>query len=77
MALEKGKQTGKCSYSRNILTRLQLDLGKLGNVVLQNFHFCTTKEKMVGHGNTSSRFLIWYIPSKVYWDKFVSDKKSD
>ena len=44
-ALEKGKQTGKCSYSRNIITRLQLDLGKSGNVVFNNFHFCT-KEKM-------------------------------
>ena len=56
-ALEKGKQTGKRSYSRNILTRLQLELGNSGNVVLNNFHFCT-KEKMVGHGNPSSRFLI-------------------
>ena len=44
MAFEKGKHTGKCSYSRNILTRLQLDLGKSGNVVLNSFHFCT-KEK--------------------------------
>ena len=41
MALEKGKQTGKCSYSHNILTHLQLDLEKSGNVVLNNFHFCT------------------------------------
>ena len=56
-ALDKGKQTGKCSYSRNILTRLQLDLGESGNVGLNNFHFCT-KEKVVGHGNASSRFLI-------------------
>ena len=44
MALGKGKQTGKCSYLRNILIRLQLDLGKSGNVVLNNFHFYT-KEK--------------------------------
>ena len=55
--LEKGKQTGKCYYSRNSLTRLLLFLGKSGNVVLNYFHFCT-KEKMVGHGNASSRFLI-------------------
>ena len=34
MALDKGKQTGKCSYSRNILTRLELDLEESGNVVL-------------------------------------------
>ena len=57
MTLEKGKQTDKCSYSRNILTRLQLELEKSGNVVLNNFYFCT-KEKKVGHGNASSRFLI-------------------
>ena len=44
MALGKGKQTGKCSYLRNILIRLQLDLGKSGNVVLNNFHFYS-KEK--------------------------------
>ena len=40
---KKGKQTGKCSYFLNILTRLQLDLGTSGNVVLNNFHFCTRK----------------------------------
>ena len=45
MALEKGKQTGKCSYSHNILTHLQLDLEKSGNVVLSNFHFCTKEKK--------------------------------
>ena len=74
-ALEKGKQTGKCPYSRNILTRLQLDLGKLSNVVLNNFHFCT-KEKMVGHGNASSQFLILIYPQQSVVDKFVSDKKT-
>ena len=55
--IRKGKQTDKCSYSRNTLTRLQLDLGKSGYVVLDNIHFCT-KEKTVGHGNASSRFEI-------------------
>ena len=48
-ALEKVK----CSYSRNILARFQLDFGKSGN----NFHFCT-KEKKIEIGNASSRFLI-------------------
>ena len=42
--IRKGKQTGKCSYYRNILLCFQLDLEKSSNVVLNNFHFCT-KEK--------------------------------
>ena len=46
MVLEKGKQTGKCSYSHNILTCLQLDLEKSGNVVLNNFLFCTKEIKL-------------------------------
>ena len=52
-----GKQTGECSCSCIILTRLQVDFGKSGNVVLNFIPFCA-KEKMVSHGKTSGRFLI-------------------
>ena len=40
-----------------VLTLLQLDFGKSGNMVLNNFYFCT-KQKRYGHGKTSGRFLI-------------------
>ena len=36
-ASEKCKQTGRCSYFLNLLTLLQLDFGKSGNVVLNKF----------------------------------------
>ena len=63
-ALEKCRPTGECSCSCIILTRLQLDFGQMGNVVLSSIPFCT-KEKMAGHGKTSGQFLIYLIPSRV------------
>ena len=62
-ALEKCKQTGECSFSCIILTRLQQDFGKSGSVVLKSIHFCT-KEKTVGHGKDKRPIFNLFDPEQ-------------
>ena len=46
MASENCKQTGRCTHFLNLLTLFQLDFVISGNVVLNNFHFCTKQKKV-------------------------------